>query len=372
MKAGKPQQTVSITQPLFLAEYFKNLGLQPGNHGNYQLNYPVYIDSSLDATILINDDTFVLYKDFDLRISSAHDISFGLNEVVFAGYGIADSLRDDYKGLQTAGKIVLVLNGYPPGYINTQIKKNRFNAFGKQDAAMQHGAVALLIIQDGFTSKTQPEKSEMYLNYYQSLVRPNSLFISEKMARVIMGPDYETAKTGYFPSKTYAAAIRISIQKDTKFLYGSDVVGYLEGSDLKDQLLVISAHYDHLGKQGSVIFYGADDDGSGTVSLLELAAAFSKAKQAGQGPRRSILFLANSGEEKGLWGSEFYTSHPVYPLNKTTADLNIDMIGRKDPARTYGDSDNYVYVVGDDKLSTDLKPINVGMNKKIYKTGTGL
>ena len=127
---------------------------------------------------------------------------------------------------------------------------------------------------------------------------------------------------------------------------------------------MLSAHYDHLGKSDSVIYYGADDDGSGTVSLLELAAAFSKAKETGKGPRRSILFLANSGEEKGLWGSEYYTDHPTYPLNKTTADLNIDMIGRKDPNRKVGDSNNYVYIVGDDKLSSDLHKISVDMNKR--------
>jgi Zn-dependent M28 family amino/carboxypeptidase len=127
---------------------------------------------------------------------------------------------------------------------------------------------------------------------------------------------------------------------------------------------VISAHYDHLGKKDSVIYFGADDDGSGTVTLLELAAAFSKAKASGKAPRRSILFLANSGEEKGLWGSEYYSEHPVYPLDKTTADLNIDMIGRKDPSRKQGDSNNYVYIVGDDKLSTELHSISVDMNKK--------
>jgi Zn-dependent M28 family amino/carboxypeptidase len=141
-------------------------------------------------------------------------------------------------------------------------------------------------------------------------------------------------------------------------------LGFLEGTDLKDQLLVVSAHYDHLGKRDSVIYFGADDDGSGTVSLLELAAAFSKAKAAGKGPRRSILFLANSGEEKGLWGSEFYTDHPLYPLDKTTANLNIDMIGRKDPNRKQGDSNNYIYIVGDDKLSTDLHSISVSTNEK--------
>jgi len=132
-------------------------------------------------------------------------------------------------------------------------------------------------------------------------------------------------------------------------------------------LFFLTAHYDHLGKRDSIIYYGADDDGSGTVSILQLAKAFAKAKSVGKGPRRSILFLANSGEEKGLWGSEYYSEHPTYSLEKTTADLNIDMIGRIDPNRKQGDSTNYVYVVGDDKLSSDLKPISEGLNKKYTK-----
>ena len=109
-------------------------------------------------------------------------------------------------------------------------------------------------------------------------------------------------KPDHLGHKTYSANIWLSIQKETKMLQSTDVLGYLEGTDLKEQLLVISAHYDHLGKKDSIIYFGADDDGSGTVSLLELAAAFSKAKASGKGPRRSILFLANSGEEKGFVG----------------------------------------------------------------------
>src|SRR5213075_2735981 len=151
-------------------------------------------------------------------------------------------------------------------------------------------------------------------------------------------------------------------------LTSSNVVGFLEGSDKKDEFVFITAHYDHLGKRGdSVIYYGADDDGSGTVSVLELAEAFAKAKAAGKGPRRSIVFMTVSGEEKGLWGSDYYSSHPVFPLDKTTADLNIDMIGRTDSSRKTGDSANYVYVVGDDKLSSDLRPISESVNKKYLK-----
>ena len=150
-------------------------------------------------------------------------------------------------------------------------------------------------------------------------------------------------------------------------MQSSNVLGLLEGTDLKDEYVFITAHYDHLGKRDTVIWYGADDDGSGTVSVLEMAEAFVKAKNAGHGPRRSIVFMTVSGEEKGLWGSEYYTNHPVYPLEKTTVDLNTDMIGRIDATRKQGDSMNYVYVVGDDKVSSDLKIISEATNKKYTK-----
>jgi len=156
----------------------------------------------------------------------------------------------------------------------------------------------------------------------------------------------------------------LSFNKNISPLQSSNVLGLLEGTDLKDEYVFITAHYDHLGKRDTVIWYGADDDGSGTVSVLELAEAFVKAKAAGHGPRRSIVFMTVSGEEKGLWGSEYYTDHPVYPLEKTTVDLNIDMIGRIDATRKQGDSMNYVYVVGDDKVSSDLKTISEATNKK--------
>ncbi|MES1225387.1 MAG: M28 family peptidase, partial [Bacteroidota bacterium] len=100
---------------------------------------------------------------------------------------------------------------------------------------------------------------------------------------------------------------------------------------------------------------------------LELAEAFSKAKAAGKGPRRTMVFMTVSGEEKGLWGSEYYSNHPIFPVDKTSVDLNIDMVGRIDPTRKIGDSLNYVYVIGDDKISSELKPINEAANNKYTK-----
>lgn len=142
-----------------------------------------------------------------------------------------------------------------------------------------------------------------------------------------------------------------------------NVVAYLPGSEMPDQIVVISSHYDHVGvdDQGNV-YNGADDDGSGTVGVLEIAEAFKKAAEDGYTPKRSILFLNNTGEEKGLIGSKYYTDHPIFPMVNTVADLNIDMIGRIDPF--HKGNDNYVYLIGSDKLSTDLHNLSEAVNKK--------
>jgi peptidase M28-like protein/PA domain-containing protein len=352
----------------YIEDHFKMLGLQPGNKGNYQLYYPVFQDSVTNTAIQINKETFQPNEDFVANIAANYSATVFGSEVVFAGYGISDSARDDYKGLDVKGKIVLLLDGMPPDRLQSQIRNRSFNRYGKQDAAQKNGAVAVLVIQNNFPRKGYiTSKGNMYLNAFQKTIRPNTFYVSEKIAKAIMGEDYHAKDNANIQPKTYVADIMLQFSKATAQMQSSDVLGYMEGTDLKDELVVISAHYDHLGKRDTVIYYGADDDGSGTVSVLEIAAAFAKAKSEGKGPRRSILFLANSGEEKGLWGSEFYSDHPVFPLDRTTVDLNIDMIGRIDDTRKKGDSTNYVYVVGDDKLSTDLKVISEGQNKKYTK-----
>ena len=149
------------------------------------------------------------------------------------------------------------------------------------------------------------------------------------------------------------------IFKSNQTIRGENVLGYIEGSDLKEELLIITAHYDHLGKHDSLIFNGADDDASGVSAALEIAEAFMLAKKAGHGPRRSILIMPVSGEEKGLLGSRYYTDNPIYPLENTVANLNIDMIGRLDD---WHDNGNYVYLIGSDRLSYDLHNLNEKIN----------
>tara|TARA_B110000444_G_scaffold128_1_gene145 strand:+ start:448 stop:1479 length:1032 start_codon:yes stop_codon:yes gene_type:complete len=151
------------------------------------------------------------------------------------------------------------------------------------------------------------------------------------------------------------------IFKSNQTIRGENVLGYIEGSDLKDELLIITAHYDHLGMHDSLIFNGADDDASGVSAALEIAEAFMLAKKSGNGPRRSVLIMPVSGEEKGLLGSRYYTDNPIYPLENTVANLNIDMIGRLDD---WHDNGNYVYLIGSDRLSYDLHQVNEKMNSE--------
>lgn len=146
-------------------------------------------------------------------------------------------------------------------------------------------------------------------------------------------------------------------------LTSSNVLGYIPGSDpiLAKEVVVITAHYDHIGIQDGIVYNGADDDGTGTVALLEIAEAFMAAKKEGNAPRRSILIMTVSGEEKGLLGSSYYVNHPVLPLEKTITDLNIDMIGRNDIA--HETDSNYIYIIGSNMLSTDLHKANEKANE---------
>ena len=139
-----------------------------------------------------------------------------------------------------------------------------------------------------------------------------------------------------------------------------NILAFIEGTEKPEEIIVISAHYDHVGTNNGVVYNGADDDGSGTVAVMEIAEAFQQAKKAGKGPKRSILFLHVTGEEHGLLGSKYYSENPVFDLKNTVANLNIDMIGRSDKEN---EGKNYVYVIGSDMLSTELKKINVAANK---------
>jgi Zn-dependent M28 family amino/carboxypeptidase len=142
-----------------------------------------------------------------------------------------------------------------------------------------------------------------------------------------------------------------------------NVAAIIKGSKFPEEYIVISSHLDHIGIKNGEINNGADDDGSGTVALLEIAEAFKMAADVGQGPKRSLIFLHVTGEEKGLLGSKYYANNPLYSLAQTMTNLNVDMIGRTDPKREDNDP-NYIYLIGADRLSQDLHDISEAANTK--------
>ncbi len=156
---------------------------------------------------------------------------------------------------------------------------------------------------------------------------------------------------------------------DTFFRPGSNikssenVIAYVEGYKYPEEVVVVMAHYDHIGKDANGnINNGADDNGSGTVAVMTIAKAFQKAKEDGNGPKRSVVFLLVTGEEVGLVGSRFYTDEePLFKLQNTVAALNLDMIGRITPERK--NNPNYIYLIGTDRLSTELHKVSEKANR---------
>lgn len=339
----------------YIESQFKSIGLKPGNNGSYQMFYDVFQDSLTSAALEVNGEVFQLDKDFNSSPGN-YQATLRFNEIVFVGTNATDSL----KNANLTGKLVMMIGSVPQG---------RGGAGGILTTLANKGIAGLLLV--GVTyPRTMPasRKGNQANSIFRRTISPQQFTISENVARAIAGSDYDNVKGNPAWIKTYPANILMETKKTTITMQSSNVIAMLDGTDRKDEYLFITAHYDHLGKRGdSVIYYGADDDGSGTVGVIEIAEAFVKAKAAGKGPRRTVIFMTVSGEEKGLWGSDYYSSHPVFPLEKTTADLNIDMIGRSDTERKEGDSTNYVYVVGDDKLSSDLRTISETVNKKYVK-----
>ncbi len=301
-------------------------------------------------------------------------------EVVFAGYGISapEEKWDDYKGLDVRDKLVLLLssrglNSVQEGKLAELRTKLKFDNNQQTRTAQEKGARAVLIIGPTSIPDALREFRRFVggprMSLAQGSTRESNLInivISEAMADALLSSAGATAqsikekivKSGKpMPRKLGKTSMKINIEIKQWPAVSQNVVACLEGSDpiLKNQFVVFSAHYDHLGKRDDgTIFNGADDDGSGTTAIVELAQAFASNPVR---PKRSLLFIAHAGEEKGLLGSEYFTSNPLVPLESIATNLNIDMIGRNDS--------NSVFIIGSDHLSSELHRLNEDANKTI-------
>lgn len=372
----------------YIENFFKSVGLAaPAPLKGYQQLYPLYQDSMVSGSLKVGGKEAVYGTDYISPVNNNETGKASGKSLVFVGYGIDDPNYNDYQGLDVKGKVVVFFLGEPKKdgkyFIDTKSARGSAWTFPgltkKLELAAQKGAVGAMVINAGaetFTARAAEagKKTNVYYPRNNSNAKKiNYVQLSHAYAKTILGEQIGAAITKAKSNSLFEANDHFEQKSKTKFAYkkyrttinASNVLGVIEGTDKKDEFVFITAHYDHIGiSPNGQINNGADDDGSGTVSVMQIGEAFAKAKAEGKGPRRTVVIMTVSGEEKGLWGSEYYSDHPVFPLDKTTVDLNIDMIGRIDTERMKDDSLNYVYVVGHDKLSSDLPVINEGMNNK--------
>ncbi len=349
----------------YIESYFKKIGLQPGTSSGYQLTYPVYQDSLISADLRINDQVLTPQADYFLQATMYANGNWTAQNLVFASYGLSDSLHNNFDGLDVNNKWVMVIDGTPADMDNLPEAKSypnyRANRMKPIDIRSK-GAKGLIIISKTLPEGSGEQKGNMYVNK-SGAVMPVIYITPVVAARLLQQPLDSFASLKKVIRGVYPVKLSFAEQMETINLQSSNVIGVLPGTDKPEEYVFVTGHYDHLGKRGNVIYYGADDDGSGTTSVLQIANAFAKAKKDGHGPRRTMVFMTVSGEEKGLWGSEYYSEHPVFPLDKISVDLNIDMVGRIDPDYK-GDSLNYVYTIGEDKLSSELQQVSDSINQK--------
>lgn len=370
----------------YIESQFKAMGLKSADALNgYQQYYPLYQDSLVSTSLKADGKDAELGKDFVTPLTTNESGKFKGKKIVFIGYGIDDPAYSDYTNVDVKGKIVVFFLGEPKKdgkyIIGGGVRGSEWTFPGiskKLAAAAAKGASGALVINPIMETFAQRyvdnnKKTNVYFPRDAAGKTINYALISHAFAKMLVGESFdfaaylasakanETFKINGFEKKLKTG---FTVDKYRTTINASNVVGIVEGSDKKDEYVFVTGHYDHLGKHDGKIYYGADDDGSGTCSVIAMAAAFAKAKAAGNGPRRTMVFMTVSGEEKGLWGSEYYSDHPIFPLDKTSVDLNIDMVGRIDTERKTDDTLNYVYVIGHDKLSSDLPIINEGANNK--------
>jgi Zn-dependent M28 family amino/carboxypeptidase len=363
----------------YITDSFKRIGLKPGNpDGTYTQDVPLAgIKSEPKMSFAIGDKITELKYPDDFVASSARlqpEVKINNSDLVFVGYGIVapEYEWDDYKGFDVRGKTLLMLVGDPPipdpkdpsKLDDKMFKGKAMTYYGRwtykyEIAAKKRAAAAVIIHETGPAGypysvvKTSWAKENYEIdspNRNMDAIEARSWITLDAVRKLLAdcGQDFAALKksaiTREFRPVALNANAYIEIKQQLRSFKSHNVVGKLEGSDpkLEDEYVIYTAHWDHLGRdpslQGDQIFNGAIDNASGVASVIQLAAAFTKLNPP---PRRSVLFMATTAEEAGLLGAKFYAEHPLYPLEKTLADINIDTVNPWGKTRDIEDlSDN--------------------------------
>jgi len=367
----------------YLSNFYHSLGLEGPikNKANPYLQAINFTESKTNGgSMTLGGKSFILDTDYATLSGITTDAT---SDVVFIGYGIETPDYNDFEGIDVKGKTVVLIFGEPTttegkrlfpfsqnelfqrtekfftkkGIANMIVTTTNQGMFDAQLPYMKGGRARIAL-------KTGEEDTPVFSTFFMSPKKTAEMFgkTSDEFFKSVQDKiDKEMPAGGLYSAKD----LNVKLDKADRNTESHNVMAYLEGTDLKDEIIVISSHYDHDGIKNGVIYPGADDDGSGTMGVMEIAQAFAEAAKNGNRPRRSILFLNVTGEEEGLLGSKYYADvAPVFPLSQTTTNLNIDMIGRIDPKHE-ADS-NYVYIIGSDYLSSELHATHEKVAKKHF------
>lgn len=378
----------------YIAGHLASWGIKPaGGNGSYFQKVPLIHSKVVqqDTRLEFNGQSFEYGKDFLTTITASN---IAAAPIVFAGYGwvIKSKNINAYQGIDVKDKIVVVVNSLPKGITNGDLKGPPGGDWlSPAFYAQTNGAKAVInfptfgsLANWEGTRWNQADKGTVDFGSQQSLIQIPTITASPRLLAILLSGEKASA-TNLF-NKTYAGEsldafdlkpekkIRVSVSIKNDTIYTQNVVGILEGSDpvLKNEYVAIGAHYDHVGMNpfaasSDKIYNGADDDGSGTVAVMAIAKALSEGAQK---PKRSILFIWHAGEEKGLWGSEYFADNPTVPINSIITQLNIDMIGRYQNAGDESHPQNKnlpkqdeVFTIGARMMSTELGEVSDAVNK---------
>lgn len=384
----------------YIASQYERLGIVPvGDDNSYfqsvDVNqniledyvYEIYSEADTEKTL---DVMYVLDESRSAPIVPIYGTSAEVfAPVVFAGYGLVDDTTNinSFENIAVEGKLVLVFTSAPEGYEGElpSVRALYQTLIGQRRAA---GIIGVSANEEAFNQTLTGFKanigrgSGMSLGYLENnrgswtiafinptnvseLIDMDGLSIEEYQAKLLENPaEFKGNDTG----KWIKAMPGSRVEK----VNARNIVGFIPGTDplLKDEVVVLSAHHDHVGigradESGDTIYNGADDNGSGSMGLLAVAEALSRAKAAGAEIKRSILILHVTGEEKGLLGSRYYSDHPIFPIENTVADVNVDMIGRIDYNYQDKSDENYVYIIGAEIISSQLDSLLKEANRKM-------
>ncbi|NDV46830.1 hypothetical protein D0T49_07190 [Paludibacter sp. 221] len=345
----------------YITELFEKYNVQKGNGKSYLQNIQAKRRELSNKRFILNNFNF---KDnYSYSNTVFQDSVININEFVFAGYGAYDAVYNDFENIDVAGKGVLILtDGSPTNRYGIRYDSNQ-KTFPDKDYLKSQDAKAILHVRTGFDKIRDYSYNDIsfWSRTQKSSTETPEIFINELLANKILEKENKTIKQLRYEIEKEGTPKSFSIATDATFngnVFFSDanvnnIVAYIEGSSLKDEYVILTAHYDHIGKRWEEVYNGADDNASGVSSAIEIARVLTKAKKEKKGPKRSVIVLITAAEENGLLGAQYYVGNPVFPLDKTIACVNIDMVGRVDAAHQSGDS-TYMYVSNHD---TQSKPI---------------